>query len=178
MRAGRAADRNRRLRRAGSGRVRPGPARPATASASPTDRATLPAVATWHLLLPVGNLSFRVEPGKVTGFLGPNGAGKSTTMRLMLGLDAGEGETLFDGVPYRELAEPARRVGAMLVARSFHPARTAVNHLRMLAKGAGLPVTRAAAVAGDQAGRRGRLHHSDTPAGRTEERGARYHGRL
>ncbi|WP_430478991.1 ATP-binding cassette domain-containing protein [Streptomyces sp. P11-1] len=91
----------------------------------------------------VENLSFRVEPGKVTGFLGPNGAGKSTTMRLMLGLDAGEGETLFDGVPYRELAEPARRVGAMLDARSFHPARTAVNHLRMLAKGAGLPVTRA-----------------------------------
>ncbi|XXZ50069.1 ATP-binding cassette domain-containing protein [Streptomyces cavourensis] len=31
----------------------------------------------------------------------------------------------------------------MLDARSFHPARTAVNHLRMPAKGAGLPVTRA-----------------------------------
>ncbi|MGO4751573.1 ATP-binding cassette domain-containing protein, partial [Streptomyces sp. 2MCAF27] len=24
-------------------------------------------------------LTFRVEPGRVTGFLGPNGAGKSTT---------------------------------------------------------------------------------------------------
>ncbi|MEU6708133.1 ATP-binding cassette domain-containing protein [Streptomyces wuyuanensis] len=91
----------------------------------------------------VENLSFRVEPGKVTGFLGPNGAGKSTTMRLMLGLDAGEGETLFDGVAYRELAHPARRVGAVLDARSFHPARTAVNHLRMLARGVGLPLSRA-----------------------------------
>ncbi|MFE2527584.1 ATP-binding cassette domain-containing protein [Streptomyces sp. NPDC059382] len=91
----------------------------------------------------VENLSFRVEPGKVTGFLGPNGAGKSTTMRLMLGLEAGEGETLFDGVPYRELSQPTHRVGAMLDARSFHPARTAVNHLRMLAKGAGLPLSRA-----------------------------------
>ncbi|MFI6810231.1 ATP-binding cassette domain-containing protein [Streptomyces luteogriseus] len=91
----------------------------------------------------VADLSFRVEPGKVTGFLGPNGAGKSTTMRLMLGLDEGDGETLFDGVPYRELAQPAHRVGVMLDARSFHPARTAVNHLRMLAKGAGLPVSRA-----------------------------------
>ena len=32
-------------------------------------------------------LSFTVEPGRITGFLGPNGAGKTTTMRLILGLD-------------------------------------------------------------------------------------------
>ena len=37
--------------------------------------------------LAVNHLSFRVRPGRVTGFLGPNGAGKSTTMRLVLGLD-------------------------------------------------------------------------------------------
>jgi len=36
----------------------------------------------------VDQVSFKVEPGKVTGFLGPNGAGKSTTMRMILGLDA------------------------------------------------------------------------------------------
>ena len=35
----------------------------------------------------VANLSFDVQPGRVTGFLGPNGSGKSTTMRCMLGLD-------------------------------------------------------------------------------------------
>ena len=35
----------------------------------------------------VNDLTFGVEPGKVTGFLGPNGAGKTTTMRLILGLD-------------------------------------------------------------------------------------------
>jgi len=34
--------------------------------------------------LAVDDLSFTVEPGKVTGFLGPNGAGKSTTLHLML----------------------------------------------------------------------------------------------
>ena len=35
--------------------------------------------------LAVDDLSFTVEPGKVTGFLGPNGAGKTTTMRMILG---------------------------------------------------------------------------------------------
>jgi ABC-2 type transport system ATP-binding protein len=35
----------------------------------------------------VDALTFRVLPGRVTGFLGPSGAGKSTTMRLVLGLD-------------------------------------------------------------------------------------------
>ena len=34
----------------------------------------------------VDDLSFTVEPGKVTGFLGPNGAGKTTTLRVLLGL--------------------------------------------------------------------------------------------
>jgi len=41
----------------------------------------------------VDDLSFTVEPGRVTGFLGPNGAGKSTTMRLILGLDRPQGGT-------------------------------------------------------------------------------------
>ena len=34
----------------------------------------------------VDDLSFRVAPGRVTGFLGPNGAGKTTTLRMLLGL--------------------------------------------------------------------------------------------
>src|SRR4051794_34429594 len=34
----------------------------------------------------VDQVSFRAEPGRVTGFLGPNGAGKSTTMRILVGL--------------------------------------------------------------------------------------------
>jgi ABC-2 type transport system ATP-binding protein len=33
----------------------------------------------------VDDVSFRVEPGSVTGYLGPNGAGKSTSMRMIVG---------------------------------------------------------------------------------------------
>jgi ABC-2 type transport system ATP-binding protein len=94
----------------------------------------------------VDGLSFDIRPGVVTGFLGPNGAGKSTTMRLMLGLDMGEGTTTFDGKPFVELADPMREVGAMLEAKSFHPSRTARNHLAMLAAGAGVPNSRVDAV--------------------------------
>ena len=90
----------------------------------------------------VRDLSFDVAPGSVTGFLGPNGAGKSTTMRLMLGLDHGEGTTTFDGRRFTELAEPMRHVGTLLEAKPFHPTRTARNHLRMLAAAHRIPVRR------------------------------------
>ncbi|MDQ3094597.1 MAG: ATP-binding cassette domain-containing protein, partial [Actinomycetota bacterium] len=90
----------------------------------------------------VRGLSFDVVPGSVTGFLGPNGAGKSTTMRLMLGLDNGEGVTTYDGVPYRELKQPLRQVGSVLDAKPFHPTRKAVNHLRMLAASNSIPRSR------------------------------------
>lgn len=81
----------------------------------------------------VDDLSFTVPDGVVTGFLGPNGAGKSTAMRLMLGLDRGDGRTLFDGLPLRDHAHPSRVVGTHLDARPFLPGRTARDHLRMLA---------------------------------------------
>jgi ABC-2 type transport system ATP-binding protein len=64
----------------------------------------------------VHDLSFEVHPGSVTGFLGPNGSGKSTTMRLMLGLDRGEGSTTYDGRTFAELDHPMRHVGTLLVA--------------------------------------------------------------
>ena len=92
--------------------------------------------------LAVDDLSFTVQDGKVTGFLGPNGSGKSTTMRLMLGLDHGEGTTLYDGRPIGQLDSVSRVVGAHLDAKYFHPKRTARNHLRMLAQEADLPAAR------------------------------------
>ncbi len=86
----------------------------------------------------VDDLSFDVRPGVVTGFLGPNGAGKSTTIRLMLGLDHGAGETLFDGMPYRKLRQPLREVGYVSDVRAMHPGRRARTHLRMLAASQGI----------------------------------------
>lgn len=90
----------------------------------------------------VHDLSFEVHPGSVTGFLGPNGSGKSTTMRLMLGLDRGEGRTTFDGQTFAELDRPIRHVGALLEAKPFHPTRHARNHLRMLAAPNRIPDSR------------------------------------
>lgn len=90
----------------------------------------------------VNDLTFAVPDGVVTGFLGPNGAGKSTAMRLMLGLDRGEGRTLFNGLPLKEHAHATQVVGTHLDARPFLPGRTARDHLRMLAADAKLPASR------------------------------------
>jgi len=100
----------------------------------------------------VDDLSFEVDQGTVVGFLGPNGAGKTTTLRTLLGLvTPTAGSARIDGKPYRELAEPVRHVGAVLEASSFHPGRSARNHLRVVATAAGLPLDRADAVL-DQVG--------------------------
>jgi ABC-2 type transport system ATP-binding protein len=75
--------------------------------------------------LAVDDISFRCEPGTVTGFLGPNGAGKSTTLRMICGLTpptAGSSSVL--GVPYRKLDNPGRRVGVLLDASAQHSSRT------------------------------------------------------
>ena len=94
-------------------------------------------------MLAVDRLDFEVDPGTVTGFLGPNGAGKTTTLRMLLGLVAPtSGAATIDGRPYRELADPARRVGAVLEQSGFHPGRSARDHLRVLATAAGLAPAR------------------------------------
>ena len=95
----------------------------------------------------VNNLSFDVEPGKVTGFLGPNGAGKTTTMRLILGLDYPDaGMVTIDGKQYAGLAYPMREVGALLDAKAVHGGRSAYNHLLCLAQTNNLPKRRVAEV--------------------------------
>jgi ABC-2 type transport system ATP-binding protein len=95
----------------------------------------------------VDDLTFDVLPGRVTGFLGPNGAGKTTTLRLLLGLvEPSSGTATVGGRRYRDLERPLRTVGAALEAASFHPGRTAHDHLRVYAPQAGVPDARAAEV--------------------------------
>jgi ABC-2 type transport system ATP-binding protein len=91
----------------------------------------------------VRDLSFRVLPGRVTGFLGPNGAGKTTTLRMLLGLvRPTSGRATIGGVGYDQLTDPLRTVGASLEATGFHSGRTARDHLRVLAATAGMPDAR------------------------------------
>ncbi|WP_350348145.1 ATP-binding cassette domain-containing protein [Agromyces sp. G08B096] len=99
----------------------------------------------------VEDLSFTVQPGRVTGFLGPNGAGKTTTLRVLLGLERPTGgSATFDGTAYAALERPLETVGAALEA-DFHPGRTAKNHLAVYATAAGIPRARVAQVL-DQVG--------------------------
>jgi ABC-2 type transport system ATP-binding protein len=99
---------------------------------------------TFGQVLAVQNLSFTVEPGTVTGFLGPNGAGKTTTLRMLLGLvTPTAGHSTINGQPFHSLGNPGRVVGAVLEAQSFHPKRTARNHLRVYAAAIGVPDQRA-----------------------------------
>jgi ABC-2 type transport system ATP-binding protein len=92
----------------------------------------------------VDNLSFTVEPGRVTGFLGPNGAGKTTTLRMLLNLvTPTAGGATIGGRRYADLDQPLRHVGAVLEASSAHKGRTGINHLRVIAAAAGLPRQRA-----------------------------------
>jgi ABC-2 type transport system ATP-binding protein len=91
----------------------------------------------------VDDLTFTVEPGKVTGFLGPNGAGKSTTMRMMLGLDRPtSGTATVRGSRYSDFPAPLREVGALLDAGAMHPGRTGRAHLRIAAHANGIPAAR------------------------------------
>ena len=98
-------------------------------------------------VLAVDDLSFDVHPGKVTGFLGPNGSGKTTTLRILLGLATPtSGSATIGGLAYHELPDPARQVGAALDRNTFHPGRSATQHLKIIATAAGLPHRRVGEV--------------------------------
>ena len=98
---------------------------------------------TYGKTIAVQDLSFTVEPGSILGFLGPNGAGKTTTLRVLLGLARpSAGTATIDGHAYPALADPVGKVGAVLDSSGFHPGRKGRNHLRVLARGAGIPVSR------------------------------------
>jgi len=95
----------------------------------------------------VHDVSFRCDPGTVTGFVGPNGAGKTTTLRILCGLsdpDAGRSAVL--GTGYRELPNPGRRVGVLLDASAQHGGRRGREALAVSALTMGVPTRRVDAM--------------------------------
>src|SRR3954452_3737688 len=105
----------------------------------------MPAVEIGHLskrygpTLAVDDLSFSVEPGRIVAFLWPHGAGKTTTLRALLGLISPTPRTAtVEGRRYSELDDPVKTVGAVLDGGMLHPGRSGRNHLRMLARSAGI----------------------------------------
>lgn len=91
----------------------------------------------------VDDLTFSVQPGRVTGFLGPNGSGKSTTMKVLLGLAAAsEGQATIGGRAYADLDDPTGTVGVLIEPDAFHPGRSGYDHLRILADAAGVSMQR------------------------------------
>ena len=91
----------------------------------------------------VDDVSFRCEPGRVTGFLGPNGAGKTTTMRAMVGLTPPtRGTVTIGGMRYADIPNPGRHVGVLLDASAQHNGRTGREVLTIGARTMGLPDSR------------------------------------
>ena len=91
----------------------------------------------------VSDVTFRCEPGTVTGFLGPNGAGKTTTLRMLTGLSAPDsGQARVFGGRYRDLPNPGRRVGILLDASAQHSGRRGREALAVSARTIGVPMQR------------------------------------
>ena len=110
----------------------------------------------------VADVSFRVDPGEIFCIVGSGGAGRTTTLRMVLGLVApSAGRALVMERPYTELADPAKRVGA-LIGDGLHPRRGPRDHLRIGATAAGLS-SRHVAEALELAGLK---DCADVPAGR------------
>jgi ABC-2 type transport system ATP-binding protein len=91
----------------------------------------------------VSDVTFRCEPGTITGFLGPNGAGKTTTMRMLVGLSEPDGgQALMFGARYRDLPNPGRHVGILLDASAQHAGRRGREALAVSARTMGVPARR------------------------------------
>src|SRR4051794_24902951 len=94
----------------------------------------------------VDQVSFVVEPGRMTGFVGANGAGKTTTMRMIMGVLAIHGgEVRWDGRPIT--ATDRARFGYMPEERGLYPKQQVLDQLVYLGQLRGMTRHDAAAEA-------------------------------
>jgi sodium transport system ATP-binding protein len=80
----------------------------------------------------LAGISFRADPGRITGLLGPNGAGKSTCLRILSTvLRADRGTATVAGFDVRRDALAARRVfGVLPHGAGLYPQLTARENIR------------------------------------------------
>jgi branched-chain amino acid transport system ATP-binding protein len=76
-------------------------------------------VSKWFGGLPaLQDVSFRIDPGRVTALIGPNGAGKSTLINCISGVASSQkGSILLEQRPVETL--PAHAIAALGIARTF-----------------------------------------------------------
>ena len=79
-------------------------------------------------LTAVDDVSFRVAPGRFTGFVGGNGAGKTTTMRMIMGLlQQNDGAIHWQGTPIT--ARERAQFGYMPEERGLYPKQSVGRQL-------------------------------------------------
>ncbi len=79
----------------------------------------------------LGEVSFELRPGEITGLLGPNGAGKTTAMRIMTGfLAPTRGAVYLEGQPFDpDTVEARRRIGYLPESASLYTDMLAWDYL-------------------------------------------------
>src|SRR6185312_7268167 len=94
----------------------------------------------------VDNVTFRANPGEITGYLGPNGSGKSTTMKMITGLiEMTSGKILFDGEPIqRNLIAYKQRMGYVPEEPHLYGHLSGLEYLVMVGQLRNLPAKPAA----------------------------------
>ena len=87
---------------------------------------------TFGSLVAVDDVSFVVEPGRLTGLLGPNGAGKTTTVSMIAGLISPDrGQVLVGGLPLSgDTDSNKRKIGLVPQDLALYDELTARDNLR------------------------------------------------
>jgi len=108
----------------------------------------------------VDDLSFTVEPGRVTGFLGPNGAGKSTTMKILtcfLSPTAGKAKVAGFDV-FDQSLQVRQRIGYLPEDTPIYRDMTVLEYLKFVAELRGMDPSKSPARIREIGGRCGLGH--------------------
>ena len=80
------------------------------------------------------NISFNVQPGKITAIVGPNGSGKTTIIKTILGLvKPDSGDILIDDKSILDEYQYRKNIGYMPQSASFPENLTVQEVIKMIA---------------------------------------------